>query len=123
MKPFLILLITGILALALVKCTKETIHVPDLSETSPKILSTWPAPLDNGLPGSFNVRLGDTLHQEVIYTPTKFATCTWYLDGEQVGQGPLFTYIPMATGQHYIKIVVATADQATYRTAYLIVGQ
>lgn len=123
MKRFRKLLITVTIALPLVQCAKETIYVPDLSETSPKILSTWPAPLDNGLPGSFNVRLGDTLRQEVIYTPTKFATCVWYLDGEKVAQGPAFTYIPKATGQHYIKIIVATARQSTYRTAYLNVIQ
>lgn len=102
-------------------CNKTEWENPDLSGEFPRILSTWPQKGSNGLPGEFNVILGEVFQQEVIYTPTTHATCIWYMEGEQVAEGGVFTFTPEAVGKYYIKVIVKTATEQTFREAYLSV--
>lgn len=108
-----LLLVTG--------CNKTEWEYPDLSAEHPRILSIWPPKNSNGLPGEFNVLLGEEFVQQVIYTPTDHAECIWYLEGEEVAKGGTFSFTPQALGKYYIKVVVKTAEQQTFREAYLSV--
>ena len=58
---------------------------------------------------------------EVMVTPVKYTTVTWFIDNQQVAEG-LTIDVPLKTGEHLLKIVATTTKGlATSRTCKIVV--
>jgi len=109
------------LSSAFTSCTSSDDPYFTASEDDmPRILNTDIPEGKNGVPGTIaNIERTANFTYEVIVTPVKYTTVTWFIDDEQVAEG-LTIDVPVLAGDHTLKIVATTTKGlSTSRTCKL----
>ena len=91
-------------------------------DDAPRILNTDIPEGKNGEPATLmNIERTTNFTYEVIVTPVKYTTVTWFIDDEQVAEG-LNIDVPVLAGDHVVKVVATTTKGlSTSRTCMLVV--
>lgn len=108
-KIFNILTVTVVALLAMTSCqsSKESFATAGEAD-SPRILNT---DIPEGTAGNparlMTVRRNANFNFEIIVTPVKFCTVSWYIDGQKVFEGNEID-MPLLSGNHLVKVVAET---------------
>ena len=104
-------------------CAKDDPHFTAGEDDAPRILNTDIPEGEGGQPGTIaTIERTTNFTFDLIVTPARYTTVTWFIDGEQVAEG-LSIDVPVLAGNHIVKIVARTTKGLeTSRTCKLVVN-
>ena len=107
---------------AISSCSEDDPFFSAGENDAPRILNTDIPEGEGGEPGVImDIQRTQNFEFEVIVTPARYTTVTWFIDDEQVAEG-LKINVPVLAGDHILKIVATTTKGLTAsRTCKLIV--
>lgn len=120
MKKLLYIMLLLALTSSLTMSCDDKIDTAELTEDEyPRILGRWPDKKENGDLGDFDIPLNEILTIALQFTPSKYCTGVWYIDGQEVETGTVLEYVPTAVGTYKLDLVVTTPKHKTTREAYI----
>ena len=109
--------------MALTACSDDLEQVELTPDEYPRIIGNWPMKADDGALGTYSFAAGDTLKINLMFTPSQYAVGTWYVDDVEYSTGNSFMYTNNTPGEHYLKLILKTAKNETFREATIVVRE
>ena len=98
---------------AISSCSEDDPFFSAGENDAPRILNTDIPEGEGGEPGVImDIQRTQNFEFEVIVTPARYTTVTWFIDDEQVAEG-LKINVPVLAGDHILKIVATTTKGLT----------
>lgn len=116
---FLLLTVASLIVMA--GCSDDLEQVELTADEYPRIIGNWPMKNDDGSLGTFSFTAGDTLSIDLEFTPSQYAIGTWYVDEVEYATGKSFKFTQDVPGRHYLKLILRTSSNETFREADIVV--